>query len=379
MKIMHVISGLGNGGAEAVLYRLTVADQQSGNLHHVVSLTDRGVYGDRLEQAGVYVNTMDMPRGKVSGKGLLRLYKLIRLERPDVVQTWMYHADLIGGMVSRFAGIEAIAWGIRHANLDPNQNKRKTILVARMCAVLSRWIPKKIISCSAEATRIHRELGYRPSKFIEIPNGYDMEKFKPDAEKRASLRYELGIEKNAFVVGMVARFDPLKDHQNLFFALGALKQSGHKFVCLLVGDGLNSGNSRLMGKLKDAEITAHVQLLGQRNDIAAVMNALDVHILSSSGESFPNVLAEAMACGTPCVATNVGDAALIVGDNGWMAAPADSGALAAGIRKAIALFESDRPAWQALQQDCRLHIAAHFKLEQMCERYVRAWQLCVQS
>lgn len=377
MKVLHVITSLGNGGAEAVLYRLAVADQQSGNWHHVVSLMDRGIYADRLEQAGVAVSTLDMPRGRVTWGGLRRLFRVIRQVRPDVVQTWMYHADLIGGVVARLAGVKAIVWGIRHANLDSDKNNRVTLLIARLCAWLSRWLPKKIVSCSVKATQVHRALGYQMDKFIDIPNGYAMDKLRPDKQAGLALREALGIAENAFVLGMVARFDPQKDHHNLINALRLLQQSDPQFVCLLVGVGMDEGNARLLAQLARAGIIEHVKLLGPRHDIAALMNTLDLHVLSSLGEAFPNVLAEAMACGTPCVSTDVGDAALIVGDHGWVVPARDPQALADGITQAKAIFETDPIAWQDLKRTCRAHIMANFELGQMCERYRSAWQLCL--
>jgi glycosyltransferase involved in cell wall biosynthesis len=301
MKVLHVITGLNNGGAEAVLCRLASADQKCGNQHHVVSLMDRGIYADRLEHAGVVVSTLNMPRGKVTLTGLLRLYQLIKQVKPDVVQTWMYHADLIGGLVARLAGVRALAWGIRHANHDPAQNSRVTLLITKLCARLSGWVPAKIVSCSVEATRLHQALGYRADKFVDIPNGYALDALKPDHQARCTVREALSIAPDAFVFGMVARYDPQKDHQNLIRALSQVKRANHEFICMLIGVGMVESNALLMADLEAADIAQQVRLLGPRNDIPAVMNALDVHVLSSLGEAFPNVLAEAMACGTPCV------------------------------------------------------------------------------
>lgn len=379
MKVLHVITGLNNGGAESVLYRLSTSDQQSGNQHHVISLMDRGIYADQLEKFGVTVSTLNMPRGRFTFTGLFKLYQLIKQVQPDVVQTWMYHADLIGGVVARLAGVRAIAWGIRHANHDPDQNSRVTLLIAKLCAGLSAWVPKKIVSCSVRATQLHQALGYRPNKFIDIPNGYALDKLKPDSQSRRNVRESLSIAGDAFVLGMVARFDPQKDHRNLIRALGQLKQSGHEFICLFVGVGMDEHNAPLVAELSAAGVTQHVKLLGPRHDIPAVMNALDVHVLSSLGEAFPNVLAEAMACGTPCVSTDVGDAALILGDHGWVVPARDPEALAAGLMQAKTLFEKDHSAWQVRQHACRAHIMANFELSQMCDRYRHAWQMCLQS
>jgi len=379
MKVLHIISGLNNGGAEAVLYRLVSVGQQSGDQHHVVSLMDRGIYADRLEQAGVVVSTLKMPRGSATLGGLIYLYQLIKRVQPDVVQTWMYHADLIGGVLARLAGIQAIVWGVHHANFDPDKNSRITLLIAKTCARLSTIVPTKIVSCSVMSSKLHQEIGYCLSKFVIIPNGYPLDKLRPDTLDRFTVRQELQIAADVFVLGMVARFDPQKDHQNLIKALGQLKQTGQQFVCLLIGVGMDENNAPLMAELSNAGVMEQVKLLGSRNDIPAVMNALDVHVLASLGEAFPNVLAEAMACGTPCVSTNVGDAALIVGDYGWVVPARNPVALADGLIQAKTLFENNHSKWHELQLGCRAHIIANFELNQMCDRYKSTWQMCAQA
>lgn len=378
MRVLQIITGLNNGGAEAVLLRLVAADKQTDAQHHVVSLMGRGIYALRLEQAGATVHTLNFPRGRVTVSGLVQLFRLIREIRPDVVQTWMYHSDLIGGVVAWLAGVRSIAWGIRQANLDPAHNSRATLGVVRLCALLSGWVPRKIVSCSEQATRVHQARGYRTDKFIQIPNGYNLQHLQPDVSDRSAVRAELGIAHNAFVLGMVARFDVQKDHRNLVQALGLLKRRGVPFTCLLVGTGMDEANAELHGWLDAAGVAGSVKLLGPRGDVPAVMNALDVHVLSSLGEAFPNVLAEAMACGTPCVATDVGDAAVIVADHGWVVPPQDSEALADGLAQAYGQFSVGGAAWQARQAACRAHIMANFELELMCQRYRQAWQLCMQ-
>ena len=331
MNILHIITGLSDGGAEAVLYRLCTHDTQ--NRHVVVSLMDLGKYGPLLQAAGVAVHGLGMPRGRVTPGGLLCLWRLLRAQRPDVVQTWMYHADLIGGVVARLAGVPAVCWGLRNTALEPGASTRSTIWVARLCAWLSRPVPRAIVSCSREAVRVHRALGYAAEKFVVISNGYDLTRFTPDVDARQRLRTAWGIDDGMPLIGMVARLDPQKDHATLIAALARLAQAGTAFRCVLVGGGVDAGNAALREAIGTAGLHAFVRLLGRRDDIPAVMNALDLHVLSSRGEAFPNVLAEAMACGTPGVTTDVGDAALIVGDTGWVVPPRDTDALARALEK----------------------------------------------
>lgn len=321
-SVLHIITGLNNGGAEAVLYRL--CSNESTYKHSVVSLMDAGKYGPMLISAGIDAHYLGMPRGKITFKGIRTLWRILRIERPDVVQTWMYHADLIGGVTARLAGVPKVFWGLRHTDLVAGQSSKTTILAARLCAHLSRFVPSGIVCCAERARAVHAALGYAKEKLTVIPNGYDITRFRPDPQARKELRQQWGVCENIPLLGMVARFDPQKDHITLLSALRFLKQSELEFRCVLVGHGMHSDNQPLNEAMDHYNVCDKVILLNQRSDIPSVMAAIDVHVLSSSfGEAFPNVLAEAMACGTPCVSTDVGDASLILGETGWIAPPRD--------------------------------------------------------
>lgn len=367
--VLHIITGLGDGGAEAVLYRLVSNATESR--HAVISLTDAGKYGPLLVAAGIPVTCLNMPRGRITAAGLWRLWRSIRQTRPDVVQTWMYHADLLGGLAARLAGVRNICWGIHHTTLDPGHSARSTILVAKACARLSRLVPHRIICCAEKSRAIHAALGYDAARMTVVPNGYDLSVFQLDPRAGAALRADLGLAPQAPVLGFVARFDPLKDHGTLLAALILLREQGLRPTCLLVGTGMAADNAALSRMLATAGLGEQIRLLGRRSDIPAVMSALDLHVMSSNSEAFPNVLAEAMACGTPCVSTDVGDAAAILGVTGRIVPPRDPAALAAAIAGMLAL--RDGPDWQAQRRIARQHVAEHFSLERMVENYRRVW------
>jgi glycosyltransferase involved in cell wall biosynthesis len=372
LNIVHITTSLVSGGAEAVLYRLCTHDKQ--DRHTVISLMDAGKYGALLEASGIAVHYLDMPRGRMTLTGLWRLWRLLRSEQPDVVQTWMYHADLIGGIVARLARIPIVCWGIRHSNLDPGKSTRSTMLVARVCAWLSHWIPSAIVSCSAQAASVHQALGYARGKFTIIPNGYNLVEFAPDSEARARLRRELGVNEQTIFLGMAARYDPQKDHANLVNTLRLIKHKKVSFQCALVGAEMDANNHELCRLIESQGVKDNVLLLGERHDIPGIMNALDIHILSSSfGEAFPNVLAEAMACGTPCVATDVGDAAVIVDDTGWIVPPYNSELLANAISEAIAEMQ-DSEKWAVRRSMCRNRVVLNFSLERMVDNYHNVWR-----
>ena len=370
-KIVHIITGLNDGGAEGVLTRLCLHSRKVR--HVVISLMDEGKYGPILAQSGVAVHCLGMSPGKPSIVRLFRLVRLIRAEQPDAVQTWMYHADLLGGIAARLAGVRRVFWGIRHSTLEKGKSKRSTIMIARLCALLSSWVPAKIICCANKARAVHADIGYFPQKLRVIPNGYDLSRFMPDAAAGAAVRTELGLEPDEFIIGNVGRFDPLKDHSNLLKALSRLAECRIRFRCLLIGKGLSPDNTGLVKQINAFGLQDSVLLVGQRSDIPAVMNALDLHVLSSLSEGFPNVLAEAMACGTPCVSTDVGDALEIVGDQEACCPARDSKALADIIIKIAGEWQHSPSAWLARKDACSQRIAEKFSIDVMVEAYEVCW------
>lgn len=369
--IIHIITSLSDGGAEAVLYRLVTHDTE--DTHLVISLMGEGKYGPLLRQAGVSVIALDMPRGKLTWLGLRRLWHELRTHHPDVVQTWMYHADLVGGIMGRLAELPVV-WGLRNTTLERGVSARSTIAVARLCGVLSRVLPQRIVACADAAVGVHAKMGYDAHRMVVIPNGYDLTRFAPDTMERKRLRLAWSVPEAVPLIGMVARFDPYKDHANLISALALLRESGWRFKAVLVGSGVTPENSELAKRLSEAGLEGCVQLLGPTQEVPAVMNALDVHVLSSNAEAFPNVLAEAMACGTPCVTTDVGDAARIVGDTGWVALPRNPRALADAIQQALRAWQ-DGSQWSERQMACRARIVEKFSIDVMVRRYREVWQM----
>lgn len=369
--VVHIITDLKDGGAQGVLARLCVHDKQSR--HVVISLMDEGKYGPLLEKAGITVLCVSMHPARPSLTKFFKLIRLIKAERPDVVQTWMYHADLLGGLATPLAGGKRVFWGVRQSRLKKGTAKRSTILVAYFCAWLSRRVPEKIICCANKAKDSHATIGYEKSKLVVIQNGYDLSRFKLDCDLGASIRKELALNPVEFVLGSVGRFHPQKDHFNLLQALVLVAQQHIEFRCLLVGTGLSSDNDLLVERIVDLGLEEKVLLLGQRTDIPAVMNALDLHVLSSRSEGFPNVLAEAMACGVPCASTDVGDVLDIIGDPNACCPPRDPHALANVISNLHQEWQSDPDAWQLRKGTGVQRVADRFSMKKMVAAYETCW------
>lgn len=373
LRVLHVITGLGQGGAESVLFRLATYPE-AGVEHTVISLTDEGIYGERLRAAGVAVRALGMKRGRVTLGGFMELRRLIADARPDAVQTWMYHADLIGGLAARLAGVRAIAWGIRNSGEHLERSSRSARLVLRACALLSGRVPKAIVCAAQKAAQRHADKGYRRDRLVVISNGYDLSRYTPDAAARARARAEWGVVGDAPVIGCVARWDPLKDHANLLRAVAALVRDGRDagLRCVLIGRGMTADNPELGALIDRLGLRERLVLAGPSDDVLAAMNGLDLHVLSSCAEGFPNVVAEAMACGVYCVVTDVGDAAYIVGDTGVVVPAEQAEALARGIE--TALREVAARGRERAGEPARARVLEHFDLARMVQSYIAVWR-----
>jgi glycosyltransferase involved in cell wall biosynthesis len=334
-----------------------LCSKRSANVRHsVISFMDGGKHIHSLKEAGIAVTTLGLRQGRFTFKPLRELFYELRKSKPDVVQTWMYHADLIGGIAARAAGVPAVVWNVRHSDHDDRTTKTTTRIAAKLCARLSWTIPKRIVSCAHRAVALHTKAGYDPSRFIVIANGYDFDEFKIDGPARQKFRMEIGATERTPVIGAVGRWAPQKDHATLVAALALVKKVEPEVKGVLVGTGCDAGNARLVELLQQHGLSDSVSLLGPRDDIAAVMNGLDLHVLAAShGEAFPNVVAEAMACGTPCVVTDVGDAAMIVSTCGWV-------------------IEDRDDARRAEIRNCVVH---RFSLDTTVAAYERLWSNCL--
>jgi glycosyltransferase involved in cell wall biosynthesis len=295
---------------------------------------------------------------------LWHLVRLLRRLRPDIVQTWLYHADLAGLVAATIARVPHVVWNLRCAELDPRDHPRSLPALLRTLALVSRW-PDAVI-CNAEAgRRAHERLGYTPRRWEIIPNGYDTNAFRPSPGARSSLKHQLGIGDDAMLVGLLARFHPMKDHGTFINAARLVTAAQPNVHFVAAGRGVESAPpiNRLLDDLK---LRDRVHLLPEQADASRFLAALDVAVSSSYGEAFPNVVAEAMACGVPCVVTDVGDSAGIVGSAGVVVPPRDPAALAAGIMRILDLTPAAR---EALGSSARERIVSEFSIGRALARY----------
>ncbi|EET81501.1 glycosyltransferase, group 1 family protein [Acinetobacter radioresistens SK82] len=311
-KIVHVIIGLNVGGAELMLKRLVLHSQQKGNLHHeVISLTDLGAIGQDLKEAGIRVYTLNMSSLLSIFSIYFSLKKLLKEIKPDIVQTWMYHADFLGGLAAKSLDIQKIIWGIRTTDVTQGAS-RLTVVLRKICAKLSYSVPTDIVCAAHVSKDVHIKIGYDASKMHVIPNGFELDKLVATEEDRNKIRQEFNIPKEATVIGSVGRFNVVKNQIFFVEVANQLVKTYPKLIFMLIGRDNTIENSELMNWLRKYNLINNFRLLGQRNDIPACLKAMDIFCLHSKTEGFPNVLGEAMGLGVMAVSTNVGDVPYLI-------------------------------------------------------------------
>lgn len=372
MKVVHIAAGLDTGGGQTMLYRLVSRMNRELYPTEVVSLTDVGPIGDRIRALGMPVSAIGMRRGVPNPLAVFRLGRLLRASSPDVVQTWGYHADLAGGLAAKLAGHIPIVWGVHHTVFGAQGSKRMTVWTAWTCARLSRWLPGRIVCCSEATRQVHTRLGYAADKMIVVTNGFDPALFRPDQVARQSVRRELGIGADTPLVGLVARFDPQKNHRGFLQAAAILHTRLAECHFLLCGADVTWENAQLVKWVDASGIRERCHLLGERADVPRLMAALDVLSSASFSEAFPLVIGEAMACGVPCVVTDVGDSAIMVGETGLVVPSADPQALAdAWTRLLLSMSAEER---QQLGLAARRRVEERFSLERTVEQYLSVYE-----
>lgn len=376
-SIAYIITGLEPDGAEHMLYRLNqqIVDTKKYS-QHVISLTSEGAIGPMIRALGINVISLGMKSGKVNVFKFIKLVKILRAIQPDVVHTWMYHADFLGGLAAKLAGIKKICWGIRHGNLSPQHNKKSTLYVIRLCALLSQWIPNKILCNSFYALKTHAEFGYDRKKIKVIPNGYDPQCFYPNYESRSSVREELKLNPNVVLVGLIARYDIQKNHLGFMEAVALIRRVRPDVHFLFAGSGVDNDNLELVNEIRKLGLVDAVHLLSIRKDVPRIISSLDLLCSSSVGEAFPNVICEAMACGVPCVVTDAGDSADIVGDAGIVVPINAMDKLAQGV---VTLLNMPLYEFDQLKKNVLERVKAKYDMTTVAKQYVGLYDGLLQA
>jgi glycosyltransferase involved in cell wall biosynthesis len=366
LHVCHLITGLDVGGAERNLLNVVNLFDPVIATNEVVSLLEPGPFANDLEAAGIPVTSLGMQRGYPNIAGLMHLVQHLRRSRPTILQTWLYHADLLGLLASPFFPEMRVIWNLRCSDLTRATGQwRLRCIVSILARVSGR--PTAVIVNSGSGQQFHSSIGYRPRRWVQISNGVDTKRFVPNPVERAVFRAHMGIEANAPFIGLVARLHPMKDHATFLRAAASFKLNRPDARYGLCGNGCAPG-SELEPLIESLGLTDRVLLLGARTNIENIYPAFDVVTMSSAyGEGFPNVLIEAMACGVACVATNVGDSSEILGDAGVIVPPGNPDALARGWERALLGTES-------FGASARRRVIEHYDIRHMRARYAELYE-----
>ncbi len=367
ISVYHAITGTNVGGAEIVLQRSLGALDREHYANRVLSLLAPGGVAPKIEALGVPVDTLGMARALPGPGNLWRFFNVVARENPDVIHGWMYHGCVAASAAWRLKGRKTpLVWSIHHSLNDIAQEPKRT---QQMIRLLARWsgLPASIIYCSKTAQAQHERVGFCSERALMIPNGIDTEHFKPDAGARTRLAKVAGASPDQFLIAVIGRVDPMKDHANAVRAAARLMAEDRNFRMVFVGRDAETSNTELSALIAEAGVGDHVTLLGQRDDIPALMPGLDLLLSSSAwGEAFPLVIAEAMATGVPAVATDLGDSAALIGDTGLIVPPRDADALAGAIAK---IMDMDGAARADLGARARRRIEENFALPAVTRLY----------
>ena len=365
MRIMFVINSLNVGGAERMLVKVAKNDAFSRDNITVVTLIGKGILARELVGKNHRVISLDLSQNPLTWLNVLKLVGIMKRHQPDVVHSWLYQSDIVAGIVTRFVTNCAVIWSLRQSNLTRKHNKLTTRFCMRFCALMSRYLPDAIVSNAHNAMLAHIKIGYAANKIVVIPNGFDLSQYSRDRSAAAKIREELGIGHDAPMVSMIGRFDS-QTHAG-FRAIRIILSTLPDTNFCFAGVGVTTDNPAMNRMIHENNIDKkRLHLLGQRNDINAIMSATDILALPSDGEAFPNVVGEAMACEIPCVVTDVGDCAEILGETGRVVPVGDMVKFADDV---IGMLSKSKLQRKAIGRAARLRVKARYDIDKVAEAY----------
>lgn len=366
IRVVFVITGLATGGAEMMLLRLVSGLDRTQIEPIVISLLDEGVLGAQFCEINVPVYSIGMRPGFSAPFKLIRLAKIVNELSPDILQGWMYHGNIAAQISAQLIDKRIpVIWNVRHSLHDINSRKLYTRLAIYAGSLIS-GLPKKIIYNAKASLSQHESLGYNCQQATVIPNGFDLAQFQPNSSAYLEVRRDLGVASDTRLIGLFGRYHPIKGHQTFIKAAAILSRQNSSVQFVLAGRNVSHSNAELRHWIQDMGLNGRIHLLGERTDMPRLSAALDLAVSSSVSEGFPNVIGEAMASGVPCVVTDVGDSAWLVGGSGAVVASGDPAALAASMNELLTLAPTQ---FACLKQAARKRISDHFSLDSVIHQY----------
>jgi len=379
MKIIHIINSLKKGGAEGNLYRLCKFQKKKYKNKiniTIITLLNNGFYEKELKKLGVKIFSLNISK-KIQIidliKKILIFRKFIKFENPYVIQSWMYHSNFMTIFAPKIFK-PRIFWNIRHTLLNLQMSKKTTILMSIICGLFSRITPKKIIYCSEKSIFFHEKKHfYAKNKTALVYNGYSFKTYYPSNKLRLNFRKKNKIRKNDIVLGYAGRYAKEKNLKSLLIAFSKLVKN-HKNICLyMVGKNINLSNRELSDVIKNLNITHKVMFLNEQRNLLKFYNGIDLLLLTSHSESFPNVVAESMLCSTPVLSSDVGCAKKIIGEYGFIITKNDHLSIEKKLNKFIKIYRYNKTKWKFFKFNSRLNIKKNFSIQKMSNSYLDTW------
>lgn len=374
MRVLHVITALGVGGAEHMLLKLVGAPAMAGFEHRVVALLPGGALAAPLAAAGAGVEELDLMGGVPLIGGAVQLALHARRYAPDLVQGWLYHGNL-GAMLARRVQRRRVplVWGIRQSLPSLRGENVHARAAIRLSRILSSQ-PDCLLFNSQVSIEQHRDFGFDVRRAQHLPNGFDTRRFAPDEVARARLRQAWGVSPDEVVFGLVARYHPVKDHAGFLRAAGLALRARPSVRLVLAGPGIDAAHPALLQQVAEAGLAGRVSLLGVQHDVPALLSALDVYVSASLAEAFSNAVGEAMSCALPCIVTSVGDSASVLGNAGRVVPPRAPEALSRAMVELVDLGSTGRAV---LGRQARARVESAFGLDAVAQRQATLYRQLV--
>ncbi len=379
MKIIHIINSLNKGGAEGNLYRLTKYQKKKYKKKIdiiIITLIDNGFYENELKKIGIKIFSLGFKK-KISFlfliKKILELRKFIQKYKPDIIQSWMYHSNFITLFFPKIF-YKKIFWNIRHSVLNVKNSKKTTILLSKICGLFSKYVPKKIIYNSEKSISFNENYHfYSKNKTILIDNGYNEKTYYPSKNLRSNFRKRNKINKSDIILGFAGRYAKIKNIPSLLIAFSKIIKNYHNVYLYMVGKNIDLSNKELKNFITNLKIEKKVILLNEKKNLLEFYNAIDILVLTSIAESFPNVVAESMLCSTPVLSSDVGCSKRIIKDCGFIINNNNYKSILYGLKKTINIFENEKKKWKYLKKQSRLRIKKNFSIPKMSNAYFNSW------
>ena len=379
MKIIYIINSLKKGGAEGNLHRLCKFQKKKYKKKFdiiIITLINNGYYEAELQKKGIKIYSLNLDK-KIKFfdfiKKIFKLRKFVKKQNPDIIQSWMYHSNFITLFIPNIF-YDKLFWNIRHSELNVQISKKTTIIISIICGLFSKFVPKKIIYCSEKSIEFHENQHfYCKNKMVLISNGYSDKTYYPSKYLSSNFRKKNKIKKNDFILGFAGRYARQKNIPSLLYAFSKIAKNYNNIYLYMVGKNINTSNKELSNFVSNLKIKNKIFFLKEQKNLLEFYNGIDLLLLTSHSESFPNVIAEAMLCSTPVLSSDAGCAKKIINNSGFIIMNNDHLSIMSGLKKSIDIFENKKIKWKSLKRNSQLQIIKNFSIAKMEDSYLKNW------